>query len=109
MIFIYKSDVALNDSTIDHYTKAFGILKQTTIYPCLLLLFHDCEHGELSKDELTDILQFLMSYCIRRIVCDIPSNSLSKFFTHLYPRLIKNGKKQYYQTLFSYVAGLSAM
>lgn len=84
--------------------KEFRQLDQSTIYPFLFSLFDDFENKKIEESELVDILQLLISYCVRRIICNVPSNSLRGFFKSLYNRLYKNSSNDYYGKLYSLLA-----
>lgn len=80
----------------------FNIINQTTIYPFLLLLFDDFEAQKINEVEMLKILKFLLSYTVRRIICEIPSNSLRGFYKSLYSRTIKSNQKDYYYKIVSF-------
>ena len=48
------------------------------------------------------ILKFLLSYTVRRIICEIPSNSLRGIYKSLYNRTIKSNQKDYYYKIVSF-------
>jgi uncharacterized protein with ParB-like and HNH nuclease domain len=56
----------------------------TTTYPFLLNVYHDHAEGRVSASEFACILDVLESYLIRRYVCGVPTNALSKIFVSLY-------------------------
>lgn len=74
---------------IKELLKSFQVLKQTTMYPFLFRIFEDYEDNHLQYGNLIEILQFLKSYSIRRIVCEIPSNSLRGLYKGLYDRIYR--------------------
>jgi len=55
-------------------------LKVDVAYPFLLELYHDYKIGLLQKYELIEIVRLIESYVFRRVVCNIPPNSLNKTF-----------------------------
>ena len=59
-------------------------IEATTAYPFLLNVYHDYAAGRLRLDDVSDILDILEAFLIRRYVCGIPTNSLSKIFVSLY-------------------------
>lgn len=72
-------------------------LKQTTVYLFLFSVFDDFENNIIDRDTLTKVLQLLLNYSVRRLACEIPSNSLRGFYKTLYPRIFGHGKnKEYY-------------
>jgi uncharacterized protein with ParB-like and HNH nuclease domain len=59
-------------------------LEITTAYPFLLNCYHDYVQGQISADDLFNILQTVENYMIRRFVCNIPTSQLNKIFPLLY-------------------------
>jgi uncharacterized protein with ParB-like and HNH nuclease domain len=55
-------------------------IKMTTAYPLLLRLFDARFSGILDVSELAKCLRLIESFVVRRAICGIPSNSLSKIF-----------------------------
>lgn len=55
----------------------------TVAYPFQLRLYSDYVSGALSRDEFAEILDAIISYLFRRVVCRIPTNSLNKTFATL--------------------------
>lgn len=79
-------------------------LKQTTVYLFLLRVFDDYENGIINKNELARVLKMLLSYSIRRLVCEIGSNTLRGLYKTLYGRVFeqKENKNTYYDSLVSF-------
>jgi uncharacterized protein with ParB-like and HNH nuclease domain/predicted transport protein len=55
-------------------------LKLDVAYPFLLELYDDCTNGLLSEADLLTAVRVVEAYVLRRAVCAIPTNSLSKTF-----------------------------
>ncbi len=79
-------------------------LKQTTCYLFMYPVFVDYENNIIDMDTLEKVLEFLQNYSIRRIVCEINSNSLRGLYKSLYNRLysVEANKNNYYDTLVSF-------
>ena len=79
-------------------------LKQTTVYLFLFRVFDDYENGIINKNELARVLKMLLSYSIRRLVCEIGSNTLRGLYKTLYVRVFeqKENKNTYYDSLVSF-------
>lgn len=79
-------------------------LKQTTCYLFMYPVFVDYENETIDMDTLEKVLEFLQNYSIRRIVCEINSNSLRGLYKSLYNRLysVEANKNNYYDTLVSF-------
>ena len=97
--FVYGSKTY--SDKINHSLKSLRILKQTTCYPFLLHVFDDYHHQVIDEETLEKILQFILSYLLRRMVCGVPSNTLRGLFTYLYNRIFKvaSNKQKYYESL----------
>lgn len=59
-------------------------IEATTAYPFLLNTYDDVACGKLTEDDFAAILALLETFLIRRFVCSIPTNALSKIFIALY-------------------------
>lgn len=79
-------------------------LKQTTVYLFLFRVFDDYENGIINQNELVRVLKMLLSYSIRRLVCEIGSNTLRGLYKTLYGRVFekKENKNTYYDSLVSF-------
>ena len=58
-------------------------LRMEVSYPFLLKIHHDCVEGVITSDELKKILKLCISYVLRRVICEIPTNSMNKTFATL--------------------------
>ena len=61
---------------INSLLKSLQKLKQTTVFLFLFPVFDDYENEVIGLKELEKVLQFLLHYSIRRLICEIGSNSL---------------------------------
>ena len=90
----------------------FGLrqLNQTTVYLFLFQIFDDYENDILEKDELGKILRLLLNYSIRRLVCEIGSNSLRGLYKTLYSRVFNRteNKDHYYDSIVSFLIQLTS-
>ena len=72
-------------------------LKQTTLYIFLFSIFDDFEAGVIDEKELAKVLKMLLGYSIRRLICEIGSNSLRGLYKTLYARAFyKDENKMHY-------------
>lgn len=87
-------------------------LKQTTIFLFLFHVFDDYESEDntLSQSELERILEFLRNYSIRRIICEVNSNSLRGLYKTLYARVFTQprNKQHYYDAIVSFFMQLTS-
>lgn len=90
--------------------KKLRFLKQTTSYPFLLHVFDDYEQDVINQGTLLAILDFLVAYLLRRMICGVPSNSLRGLFTYLYGRVFKvpANKNKYYESINKFLFTISS-
>lgn len=58
-------------------------------YPFLLRCYGQYSTGEISSQEMVDILNVLENFLIRRFVCNVPTYGLNKIFPPLYAQIQK--------------------
>ena len=85
-------------------------LNQSTVYLFLFNVFDDYEKGVIDNDELTKVLNFLLRYSIRRLICEIGSNSLRGLYKTLYTRVFARpeNKEHYYDAIVSFLTQLTS-
>ena len=85
-------------------------LKQTTVYVFLFHVFDDYENGVINTKELSKVLNFLLNYSIRRLICEIGSNSLRGLYKTLYSRVFirEENKQHYYDAIVSFLSQLTS-
>lgn len=95
---------------INELLNALRDLKQTTIYGFLFRLFDDYEAGVFNEGELERILAFFVNYGVRRLVCEVGSNSLRGLYKTLYKRIFsnENNKNTYYDSIVCFFTQLSS-
>ena len=106
--FVYGSDKY--SDRINKLLYRLRVLNQTTCYPFLLHVFDDYHQGVITEETVEKILQFILAYLLRRMVCGVPSNTLRGLFTYLYNRIFKvaSNKKKYYETLNKFLFTVSS-
>ena len=95
---------------IDKLLKNLQQLKQTTVFLFLFRVFDDYHDGVIDKKELAKVLRFLLNYSIRRLICEVGSNSLRGLYTTLYSRVFarKENKEHYYDSIVSFFQQLTS-
>lgn len=73
-------------------------------YPFLLELYADFSNNVLSRDDFLSAISIIESYLFRRAICNLPSNSLNKFFARL---SIHIKKDHYIESMKDYFLSLS--
>ena len=87
-------------------------LKQGTVLLFLFRVFDDYNGGNgcIEQRELEKILQMLLAYSVRRIMCEVPSNSLRGMYKSLYDRVFQNAdhKNYYYDAIASFMQQMTS-
>lgn len=85
-------------------------LNQTTVYLFLFHIFDDYEDGVITQSELCKILNLLLNYSIRRLICEIGSNSLRGLYKTLYSRVFSKAenKLHYYDAIVSFLMQMTS-
>ena len=106
--FVYGS--AKYSERINRLLYRLRVLNQTTCYPFLLHVFDDYHQGVIDEETVEKILQFILAYLLRRMVCGVPSNTLRGLFTYLYNRIFKvaSNKQKYYETINKFLFTVSS-
>ena len=106
--FVYGS--AKYSERINKLLYRLRVLNQTTCYPFLLHVFDDYHQGVITEETVERILQFILAYLLRRMVCGVPSNTLRGLFTYLYNRIFKvtSNKQKYYESLNKFLFTVSS-
>jgi uncharacterized protein with ParB-like and HNH nuclease domain len=79
-------------------------VKQTTLFLFLFRVFDDYEKEVIDQKILEKVLGFLLNYSIRRLVCEIGSNSLRGLYKTLYSRVFSHAehKENYFDAIVSF-------
>ena len=104
-----KGDTSLGDDAngaLDGLRK----LKQSTVYLFLFSVFDDYEDAVIGKEELAKVLHLLLNYSIRRLICEVNSNSLRGLYKTLYKRVFgkQENKQHYYDAVVSFLRNLTS-
>lgn len=95
---------------VNNYLSGLYKLNQTTVYLFLYKVFDDFHNQVIDQNMLEKVLRFLLNYSIRRIVCEIPSNSLRGLYKTLYNRVFirSENKMNYYDAVVSFFQQLTS-
>lgn len=106
--FLYGNDN--HSEEINLYLDGLRNLKQTTVFMFLFSVFDDFINKTIDEKELVKVLKFLQNYSIRRLICEIGSNSLRGLYKSLYSRVynVESNKKHYYDSLVSFFKQLTS-
>ncbi len=87
---LYYSKIALGGEQDHALAARFSELEQIkadVVIPFVLKVYQDYGNKVVSKEDFLKILDLVISYIFRRIVCKIPTNSLNKTFANLYSKV----------------------
>ncbi|MBR5310539.1 MAG: DUF4268 domain-containing protein [Oscillospiraceae bacterium] len=76
-------------SKLDWCIYRLNRLKTTITRPFLLEVLRMNEKGSVNDNDLLEIFKTVETYIFRRLICDLPSNSLNKIFLTLHRDIIK--------------------
>lgn len=105
--FIYGNAELSND--INECLRGLRELNQTTVYLFLFKIFDDYNDSVITQQELAKILRLVRNYSVRRLICEIGSNSLRGLYKTLYSRVFnrQENKAHYYDSLVSFLLQLT--
>lgn len=66
------------------------ILDVSVCYPFFMRVYNDYENNVISKPDFVTIIKATISYVVRRVICEIPTNSLNKTFSTFYSKIKKD-------------------
>lgn len=106
----YYGDEQRLSSTANQLLKGLRTLKQTTVYLFLFSVFDDFEAGVIDDETLCKVLRLLLNYSIRRLICEVGSNSLRGLYKTLYGRVFNRpeNKNNYYDAIVSFLLQLTS-
>ena len=106
--FLYGNDKYGEE--VNALLKNLQKLKQTTVFLFLFRVFDDFENKVIDEKELEKVLRFLLHYSIRRLICEIGSNSLRGLYKTLYARVFarEENKQHYYDAIVSFFMQLTS-
>lgn len=106
--FLYGNDIYGKE--INELLISLQKLKQTTVFLFLFRVFDDYHNNVITQSELAKVLRFLLNYSIRRLICEIGSNSLRGLYKTLYSRVFarSENKVHYYDAIASFFQQLTS-
>lgn len=107
---IFLNGNTLYTDSINESLNGLRLLNQTTVYLFLFKVFDDYKVGIISQNELEKVLRMLLNYSIRRVMCDISSNSLRGMYKTLYNRVFNQdeNKNHYYDSIVSFMLQMTS-
>ena len=109
-LIIIDGDEKRFSSTVNHLLRSLQTLKQTTVYLFLFSVFDDFDAGVIDDETLCKVLRLLLNYSIRRLICEVGSNSLRGLYKTLYGRVFNRpeNKNNYYDSIVSFLLQLTS-
>ncbi len=72
-----------SDPELKQVIDNINTLEVNVAYPFLLRVLADFDKKYFSKEDLLNIFKMIENYVFRRVICDVPTNSLNKIFAAL--------------------------
>lgn len=84
-------------------------LKQTTVFTFLFNVFDDLTNNVIDETTTAEVLKVLLNYSVRRMICEVASNSLRGLYKTLYSRVYNRpeNKDHYVDALISFLNQLT--
>ncbi len=92
-----------NDNNISNVLHKINRLESIVTYPFIMEIFEDEKEKIISKDDVVDILNIIVIFVFRRLICEVPTNALNKIFMVMGREIKKyDNYKEYYLEIFKY-------
>lgn len=78
-----------DDKEIKTLWEQIRALDVSVCYPFLMRVYNDYENNVINKLDFIKIIKATISYVVRRVICEIPTNSLNKTFATFYSKINK--------------------
>lgn len=105
--FLYNDDTYGKE--INTELQSLRRLKQTTVFTFLFSVFDDLTNNVINEATTANVLKVLLNYSIRRMICEVASNSLRGLYKTLYSRVYNRpeNKEHYVDALISFLNQLT--
>ena len=79
-------------------------LESIVTYPFIMEVFNDYKGNIISEDDVVSILEIIVTFIFRRLICEVPTNSLNKIFMTMGREIKKHiDYKKQYVDIFKYI------
>ena len=79
-------------------------LESVVTYPFIMEVFEDKDNGIICENDIKLILNTIVDFVFRRLICEVPTNALNKIFMVMGREIKKyNDFKEYYVEVFKYI------
>lgn len=87
----------LQENNLNHISENASLLmfrinyqRATVVYPFIMKILNYHETGNLTDEEVVDVLGVIENYILRRAICKLPTNTLNKVFSGIFYSLIRD-------------------
>jgi uncharacterized protein with ParB-like and HNH nuclease domain len=97
---------------LNEVSSIFKEFRHNTIYSFLLHICDDNEKEIINKNTLLEIFNFFANYALRRLITNVPSSSLRRFYAGLYNKIFKfrenkNTEQKYLSSITTYLCTIN--
>jgi hypothetical protein len=79
-------------------------LESVVTYPFIMEVYEDQSNGIICENDIKTILNIIVIFVFRRLICEVPINALNKIFMVMGREIKKyNDFKEYYVEIFKYI------
>ncbi len=79
-------------------------LESVVTYPFIMEIFEDKDNDIICEDDIKSILNIIVIFVFRRLICEVPTNALNKIFMVMCREIKKhNDFKEHYVEIFKYI------
>lgn len=79
-------------------------LESIVTYPFIMEVFNDYKDNIISENDVISILEIIVTFVFRRLICEVPTNSLNKIFMTMGREIKKhNDYEEQYVDIFKYI------
>lgn len=94
------------DDEINNKLLQLQKLKSTVVYPFLLSVFEDCYmYHNIEKVQVSQTMDIVLSYVVRRLLCEMPTNALNKVFATMAKDIERSTEQTLHKKVITVLAG----
>ena len=89
---------------ISHVLHKINRLESIVTYPFIMEILEDHENSIIDKNEVVTILNIIVAFVFRRLICEVPTNALNKIFMVMGKEIKKyEDYQEHYVEIFKYI------
>ncbi len=94
----------VNTDEISLILNKINRLESVVTYPFIMEIFEDKDNGIICEEDIKSILNIIVVFVFRRLICEVPTNALNKIFMTMAREIKKyNDFKEHYLEIFKYI------